>query len=197
MAEKDIKKSLSLKSHKSSGVKQSKASAGSKNVTIQVRRKKIIKPDSLVKEDIASPVNEVLETTKEIIKNPVKDKIKIKEKTSSAKLQNAITEQPLSKKKTKIDKDEKLKYLSKISKNLFDYQKEDYPDKTELKNLLFEAYEKFNNKRKELNVSSKTRIAINLYDLYAVFDFKGGKVNFSSKDNIIGEENISEKIIMK
>ena len=108
MTEKDIKKSLSLKSHKNSGAKQSKASAGSKNVTIQVRRKKIIKPDSLVKEDIASPVNEVLETTKEIIKNPVKEKIKIKEKTSSAKLQNAITEQPLSKKKTKIDKDEKM-----------------------------------------------------------------------------------------
>ena len=45
MAEKDIKKSLSLKSHKNSGAKQSKASAGLKNVTIQVRRKKIIKPD--------------------------------------------------------------------------------------------------------------------------------------------------------
>ena len=108
MTEKDIKKSLSLKSNKNSGAKQSKSSAGSKNVTIQVRRKKIIKPDSLVKEDIASPVNEVLETKKEIIKNPVKEKIKVKEKTPSAKLQNAITEQPLSKKKTKIDKDEKM-----------------------------------------------------------------------------------------
>jgi hypothetical protein len=69
VTEKDIKKSLSLKSHKNSGAKQSKASAGSKNVTIQVRRKKIIKPDSLVKEDIASPVNEVLETKKEIKKS--------------------------------------------------------------------------------------------------------------------------------
>ena len=108
MTEKDIKKSLSLKSHKNSGAKQSKTSAGSKNVTIQVRRKKIIKPDSLVKEDIASPVNEVLETKKEIIKNPAKEKIKVKEKIPSAKLQNAITEQPLSKKKTKIDKDEKM-----------------------------------------------------------------------------------------
>ena len=108
MTEKDIKKSLSLKSHKNSGAKQSKSSAGSKNVTIQVRRKKIIKPDSLVKEDIASPVNEVLETKKEIIKNPAKEKIKVKEKIPSAKLQNAITEQPLSKKKTKIDKDEKM-----------------------------------------------------------------------------------------
>jgi len=108
VTEKDIKKSLSLKSHKNSGAKQSKASAGSKNVTIQVRRKKIIKPDSLVKEDIASPVNEVPETNKEKIISPVKEKIKIKEKTPSAKLQNAITEQPLSKKKTKIDKDEKM-----------------------------------------------------------------------------------------
>ncbi len=108
MTEKDIKKSLSLKSHKNSGAKQSKPSAGSKNVTIQVRRKKIIKPDSLAKEDIASPVNEVPETNKEKIISPVKEKIKIKEKTPSAKLQNAITEQPLSKKKTKIDKDEKM-----------------------------------------------------------------------------------------
>jgi translation initiation factor IF-2 len=102
VTEKDIKKSLSLKSHKNSGAKQSKPSAGSKNVTIQVRRKKIIKPDSLAKEDIASPVNEVPETNKEKIISPVK------EKTPSAKLQNAITEQPLSKKKTKIDKDEKM-----------------------------------------------------------------------------------------
>ena len=78
MTEKDIKKSLSLKSHKNSGAKQSKSSAGSKNVTIQVRRKKIIKPDSLVKEDIASPVNEVLETKKEIIKNPAKNLCGIK-----------------------------------------------------------------------------------------------------------------------
>jgi len=108
VTEKDIKKSLSLKSHKNSGAKQSKPSAGSKNVTIQVRRKKIIKPDSLAKEDIASPVNEVPETNKEKIISPVKEKIKIKEKTPSAKLQNAITEQPLSKKKTKIDKDEKM-----------------------------------------------------------------------------------------
>lgn len=108
MTEKDIKKSLSLKSHKNSGAKQSKTSAGSKNVTIQVRRKKIIKPGSLIKEDIASPVNEVLETKKEIIKNPVKEKFKTKEKTPSAKIKTSITEQPLSKKKTKIDKDEKM-----------------------------------------------------------------------------------------
>ena len=80
MTEKDIKKSLSLKSHKSSGAKQSKTTAGSKNVTIQVRRKKIIKPNSLVKEDTPSSIDQVSETTKEITKAPVKDKIKVKEK---------------------------------------------------------------------------------------------------------------------
>ena len=48
MTEKDIKKSLSLKSHKSSGTKQSKLSVGSKNVTIQVKRKKIINPQDTV-----------------------------------------------------------------------------------------------------------------------------------------------------
>lgn len=108
MTEKDIKKSLSLKSHKSSGAKQSKTTAGSKNVTIQVRRKKIIKPNSLVKEDTSSSIDQPSEISKEITKAPVKEKIKVKEKVPSAKLQNAITEQPSSKKKTKIDKDEKM-----------------------------------------------------------------------------------------
>lgn len=108
MTEKDIKKSLSLKSHKSSGVKQSKASAGSKNVTIQVRRKKIIKPDTLIKDAATSEVKEVSEVSKEPIKPAVKEKIKTKEKTPSVKIQNSTTEQPLSKKKSKIDKDEKM-----------------------------------------------------------------------------------------
>ena len=108
MTEKDIKKSLSLKSHKSSGVKQSKASAGSKNVTIQVRRKKIIKPDSLVKDTAATTVDEVSEATKEVIKPRVKEKVKTKEKTSPVKPQNSTTDQPLSKKKNKLDKDEKM-----------------------------------------------------------------------------------------
>ena len=108
MTEKDIKKSLSLKSHKSSGVKQSKTSAGSKNVTIQVRRKKIIKPDSLVKDTAATTVDEVSEATKEVIKPRVKEKVKTKEKTSPVKPQNSTTDQPLSKKKNKLDKDEKM-----------------------------------------------------------------------------------------
>jgi translation initiation factor IF-2 len=42
MTEKNSKKSLSLKGNKNSVIKQSKSSPGSKNVTIQVKRKKII-----------------------------------------------------------------------------------------------------------------------------------------------------------
>ena len=58
MTEKDIKKSLSLKSHKNSGAKQSKTPAGSKNVTIQVRRKKIIKPDNSIKKSPQNPITD-------------------------------------------------------------------------------------------------------------------------------------------
>ena len=79
MTEKDIKKSLSLKSHKNTGAKQSKTSAGSKNVTIQVRRKKIIKPGSMIKEDIASTGNEDLETKKEITKNIILGRLETSE----------------------------------------------------------------------------------------------------------------------
>ena len=42
MTEKNSKKSLSLKGNKNSVIKQTKSSPGSKNVTIQVKRKKII-----------------------------------------------------------------------------------------------------------------------------------------------------------
>jgi len=108
MAEKDIKKSLSLKSHKSTAVKQSKVTTNSKNVTIQVRRKKIIKPDVLTKETISKPVvNEV--ETKTATNKPIK-KSSIKPEISSAKIKshNKTTEQVSLKKKTKIDKDEKM-----------------------------------------------------------------------------------------
>ena len=108
MAEKDIKKSLSLKSHKSTAVKQSKVTTNSKNVTIQVRRKKIIKPDVLTKETISKPVVNEVETktsTNKLIK-----KSSIKPEISSAKIKshNKTTEQVSLKKKTKIDKDEKM-----------------------------------------------------------------------------------------
>ena len=42
MTEKNRKKSLSLKGNKNSAIKQTKSSPGLKNVTIQVKRKKII-----------------------------------------------------------------------------------------------------------------------------------------------------------
>lgn len=105
MTEKDIKKSLSLKSHKNTGTKQSKASTGSKNVTIQVRRKKIIKPDSLAKEASSTPVSNEIEIKKsaETLK-----KNKIKTEVSKPKPQNKNLDQLTSKKKTKIDKDEKM-----------------------------------------------------------------------------------------
>ena len=105
MTEKDIKKSLSLKSHKNTGAKQSKAISGSKNVTIQVRRKKIIKPDSLVKEASSAPVSSEIE-----IKKPTETlkKNKIKTEVSKPKPQNKNLDQLTSKKKSKIDKDEKM-----------------------------------------------------------------------------------------
>ena len=105
MTEKDIKKSLSLKSHKNTGTKQSKATTGSKNVTIQVRRKKIIKPDSLVKEASPTPVSSEIE-----IKKPTETlkKNKIKTEASKPKSQNKNLDQLTSKKKAKIDKDEKM-----------------------------------------------------------------------------------------
>tara|TARA_B100001250_G_scaffold138409_1_gene118509 strand:- start:464 stop:2668 length:2205 start_codon:yes stop_codon:yes gene_type:complete len=54
MTEKSSKKSLSLKGNKSSVIKQSKSSPGSKNVTIQVKRKKIIS-----KNNVTAPNNSI------------------------------------------------------------------------------------------------------------------------------------------
>ncbi len=105
MTEKDIKKSLSLKSHKNTGAKQSKATSGSKNVTIQVRRKKIIKPDSLVKEASSAPVSSEIKIKKE---TETLKKNKIKTEVSKPKPQNKNLDQLTSKKKAKIDKDEKM-----------------------------------------------------------------------------------------
>ena len=93
MAEKDIKKSLLLKSLKGSGSKQSKPSIGSKNVTIQVRRKKIIVPSepekkdsSLVADDSSTPSKEKTETTSNDIKKAdiKKESINVKSKSNLA-----------------------------------------------------------------------------------------------------------------
>jgi len=108
VTEKDIKKSLSLKGHKTSGAKQSKNSTSSKNVTIQVRRKKIIKPESLVQKDAHTPAPDQTEIKNEIPKSP-KIKIGASEKnTPKSKIQKTAHEQVPSKKKVKIDKDEKM-----------------------------------------------------------------------------------------
>ncbi len=104
MTEKDIKKSLSLKSHKSAGTKQSKTSSGSKNVTIQVRRKKIIKPSSDDKQPIGNMVKAKIEKTK----TPEKPITKTEKNTHKLHTQNIPSESTSSKKKTKIDKDEKM-----------------------------------------------------------------------------------------
>ena len=108
MAEKDIKKSLSLKSHKNSGAKQSKSPAGSKNVTIQVRRKKIIKPNNSIKESPQNSVTDKSEISNDALQIPEKPNITSEKNKLKTKIENSISEQPLSKKKSKIDKDEKM-----------------------------------------------------------------------------------------
>jgi|TARA_B100001540_G_scaffold212823_1_gene187683 translation initiation factor IF-2 len=129
MTEKDIKKSLSLKSHKNTGAKQSKATTGSKNVTIQVRRKKIIKPDSLIKEASSASVSSKTE-----IKKPTETlkKAKIKTEISKSKPQNKNLDQLTSKKKTKIDKDEKMDKFDNKELHL----KEPKPKKNTNKNII-------------------------------------------------------------
>ena len=104
MTEKDIKKSLSLKSHKSSANKQSKSPANSKNVTIQVKRKKIITNTSnnTVKEH--SVKNE--KTQAHLIK-PSKT-IEKPVNTKKNNINQRKTSEPSIKKKIKIDKDTKM-----------------------------------------------------------------------------------------
>ena len=107
MAEKDIKKSLSLKSRKGSGSKQSKPSIGSKNVTIQVRRKKIIVPSkpekkdsSVVADDSSASLKENTETTSNDIK-----KADIKKESIDIKAKNNLAP---AKKKNITGKDDKV-----------------------------------------------------------------------------------------
>ena len=108
MTEKDIKKSLSLKGHKTSGAKQSKTSTGSKNVTIQVRRKKIIKPESLIEKDVQPSLSVQSEIKNKKIETEPKTKVTSEKNLPKSKIKNTIPEQPISKKKAKIGKDEKM-----------------------------------------------------------------------------------------
>ena len=111
MTEKDIKKSLSLKSHKSSGTKQSKLSVGSKNVTIQVKRKKIIKPQDISKEAaVKSPDSDKKTLTNTDIRGKNQETLKPKQKIKEVrevKENKTNNETSNLKKKNKIDKDTK------------------------------------------------------------------------------------------
>ncbi len=101
MTDNDIKKSLSLKSHKNTSVKQSKSTSAKKNVTIQVRRKKIFNAQSLQ--------NQNNNKTDEPVKTTAKVDVNHKTTTlSTNKSKSKPIETITTKKKTKIDKDAKV-----------------------------------------------------------------------------------------
>ena len=107
MAEKDIKKSLSLKIRKGPGSKQSKSSVGSKNVTIQVKRKKIIVPSIPEEKDsllVTDKISVVSKESADIAKDSVKT-TDVKKESAAIKVKN---DSVLPKKKTKVDKDDKV-----------------------------------------------------------------------------------------
>ncbi len=101
MTDNDIKKSLSLKSHKNTSVKQSKSTSAKKNVTIQVRRKKIFNAQSLQNQN-NNKTDEPVKTTAKIDVNHKTTTLSTNE--SKSKPIETIT----TKKKTKIDKDAKV-----------------------------------------------------------------------------------------
>ena len=109
MTEKDIKKSLSLKGHKNPSSKQSKTSIGSKNVTIQVKRKKIIKADPVEVTDSKEKSNissdEVKNTSHDVVANKSEASLKDKKKIIENKKE---VDNFSPKKKIKIDKDTKI-----------------------------------------------------------------------------------------
>ena len=125
MAEKDIKKSLSLKSRKGSGSKQSKPSVASKNVTIQVKRKKIIVPSEPEKKDSLLVADEPLAVSKEnteIVRNDVKP-TDVKKESTDTKAKNNLAP---AKKKNIVDKNDKVENF----KNKELHLKEPKPKKT-------------------------------------------------------------------
>ena len=108
MTEKSSKKSLSLKGNKSSVIKQSKSSPGSKNVTIQVKRKKIIS-----KNNVTAPNNSIKK--KESEKNNInsaevssKKTETISRKKISTDFKTPQNDVPNVKKKIKNNKDTKI-----------------------------------------------------------------------------------------
>ena len=108
MTEKSSKKSLSLKGNKSSVIKQSKSSPGSKNVTIQVKRKKIIS-----KNNVTAPNNSIKKKeseTNNINSAEVSSKKTetISRKKNSTDFKTPQNDIPNVKKKIKNNKDTKI-----------------------------------------------------------------------------------------
>ena len=102
MVDNDIKKSLSLKNHKNTSGKQSKPTSTKKNVTIQVRRKKILNAQTL--QNQADPQkDELVKKTNQINTNS-KPTTTLSTNKSKPKPSEIIS----TKKKTKIDKDAKV-----------------------------------------------------------------------------------------
>ncbi len=102
MTDNDIKKSLSLKSHKNVSGKQSRSISNKKNVTIQVRRKKILNtqnPQNQTNDKKSKPIEETVLVDK-------------KSKSTTTLSANKIASKPLdtitAKKKVKVDKDIKI-----------------------------------------------------------------------------------------
>ncbi len=86
-----------------------------------------------------------------------------------------------------VKRDEYLKF---ISNKMFDYEEQIIPDKKEIIDLLESSYKNFDNKRKDLNVESKTKIAINVFDHFAMFNFKGDPIEYISKNELDKLDNI-------
>ena len=108
MTEKNRKKSLSLKGNKSSVIKKSKSSPGSKNVTIQVKRKKII-----LKNDANTSNNSIKKKESEVnninsVEVPSKKTGTISHKKISSDSKTPQNDAPNIKKKIKNDKDTKI-----------------------------------------------------------------------------------------
>lgn len=86
-----------------------------------------------------------------------------------------------------VKRDEYLKF---ISNKMFDYEEQIIPDKKEIIDLLESSYKNFDHKRKNLNVESKTKIAINVFDHFAMFNFKGDPIEYISKNELDKLDNI-------
>ncbi|MBH44060.1 MAG: translation initiation factor IF-2 [Gammaproteobacteria bacterium] len=104
MAEKDSKKSLSLKRHKSTTSKQTKPSVASKNVTVKVKRKRIFTNTKSVESSLKPNISKT-----EIITNKTEKPVKTTKPNTATTVKNDIKNDiARPRKKEKIDKDSKI-----------------------------------------------------------------------------------------